>query len=72
VRATLLSHASVLVEMTGTTCLMDPIFFAPFEEGALGVDIFFTLSAFLLSELLLRERERFGNVRDSRRSPGTG
>jgi peptidoglycan/LPS O-acetylase OafA/YrhL len=30
--------------------------------GALGVDIFFTLSAFLLSELLLRERERFGDV----------
>jgi len=31
--------------------------------GALGVDIFFTLSAFLLSELLSRERERFGQAR---------
>jgi UDP-MurNAc hydroxylase len=34
VKVTLLGHASVLVEMTGGTCLMDPIFFDPFEEGA--------------------------------------
>ncbi|MCI0429746.1 MAG: MBL fold metallo-hydrolase [Rhodospirillales bacterium] len=31
---TLLGHASVLVEMEGATCLMDPVFFDPFEEGA--------------------------------------
>lgn len=31
VRITLLGHASVLVEMTGATCLMDLIFFDPFE-----------------------------------------
>jgi UDP-MurNAc hydroxylase len=34
VKVTLLGHASVLVEMNGTTCLMDPVFFDPFEDGA--------------------------------------
>ena len=34
VRVTLLGHASVLVEMEAATCLMDPVFFDPFEEGA--------------------------------------
>lgn len=33
-KVTLLGHASVLVEMNGATCLMDPVFFDPFEEGA--------------------------------------
>jgi len=33
-RVTLLGHASVLVEMAGAVCLMDPVFFDPFEEGA--------------------------------------
>lgn len=33
-KITLLGHASVLVEMDGATCLMDPVFFDPFEEGA--------------------------------------
>lgn len=33
-RITLLGHASLLVEMDGATCLMDPVFFDPFEEGA--------------------------------------
>jgi UDP-MurNAc hydroxylase len=33
-RVTLIGHASILVEMEGGTCLMDPIFFDPFEEGA--------------------------------------
>ena len=32
-RVTLLGYASVLVEMAGATCLMDPVFFDPFEEG---------------------------------------
>ena len=34
-KVTTLGHASVLVEMNGTVCLMDPIFFDPFEEGAI-------------------------------------
>jgi L-ascorbate metabolism protein UlaG (beta-lactamase superfamily) len=35
VRVTLLGQAaSVLVEMAGAACLMDPAFFDPFEEGA--------------------------------------
>ena len=33
-KVTLLGHASVLVEMEGATCLMDPVFCDPFEEGA--------------------------------------
>jgi UDP-MurNAc hydroxylase len=33
VRITLLGHASVLVELDGATCLMDPVFADPFEEG---------------------------------------
>lgn len=33
-KVTLLGHASVLVEMNGTICLMDPVFFDPFEDGA--------------------------------------
>jgi len=33
-RVTLIGHASTLVEMSGATCLMDPVFFDPFEEGA--------------------------------------
>jgi UDP-MurNAc hydroxylase len=33
-RITLLGHATVVVEMDGATCLMDPVFFDPFEEGA--------------------------------------
>ena len=33
-KVTLLGHASVLVEMNGATCLMEPVFFDPFEEGA--------------------------------------
>lgn len=32
-RVTLLGHASVLVELDGATCLMDPVFADPFEEG---------------------------------------
>jgi hypothetical protein len=32
VRVTLLGHASVLVELDGGTCLMDPVFADPFEE----------------------------------------
>jgi hypothetical protein len=33
-RVTLLGHASVLVELAGANCLMDPVFGDPFEEGA--------------------------------------
>ncbi len=33
-KVTLLGHASVLVELDGATCLMDPVFTDPFEEGA--------------------------------------
>jgi L-ascorbate metabolism protein UlaG (beta-lactamase superfamily) len=33
-KITLPGHASILVEMDGATCRMDPIFFDPFEEGA--------------------------------------
>jgi L-ascorbate metabolism protein UlaG (beta-lactamase superfamily) len=33
-KVTLIGHASVLVEMEGATCLMDPVFSDPFEEGA--------------------------------------
>jgi UDP-MurNAc hydroxylase len=33
VRVTLLGHASVLVELEGATCLMDPVFGDPFEDG---------------------------------------
>ncbi len=33
-RVTLLGHASILVELDGAVCLMDPVFFDPFEEGA--------------------------------------
>lgn len=32
-RVTLLGHASVLIEMDGATCLMDPVLHDPFEEG---------------------------------------
>ena len=32
-RVTLLGHASVLVELTGATVLMDPVLMDPFEEG---------------------------------------
>ena len=32
-KVTLLGHASVLVEMDGARCLMDPVFQDPFEEG---------------------------------------
>lgn len=32
-RVTLLGHASVLVELDGATCLMDPVLSDPFEEG---------------------------------------
>ena len=32
-RVTLLGHASVLVELEGATCLMDPVLADPFEEG---------------------------------------
>jgi L-ascorbate metabolism protein UlaG (beta-lactamase superfamily) len=34
VRVTLLGHASVLVELEGATCLMDPVLGDPFEDGA--------------------------------------
>ncbi len=30
-KITLLGHAAVLVELAGATCLMDPVFFDPFE-----------------------------------------
>ena len=33
-KVTLLGHASVLVEMKGARCLMDPVFVDPFEDGA--------------------------------------
>jgi hypothetical protein len=33
-KVTLLGHASVLVEMQGARCLMDPVFQDPFEDGA--------------------------------------
>ena len=33
-KVTLLGHATVIVEASGTTLLMDPVFFDPFEEGA--------------------------------------
>jgi beta-lactamase family protein len=34
VKVALLGHASILVELAGATCLMDPVFADPFEEGA--------------------------------------
>jgi len=34
VKVALLGHASILVELAGATCLMDPVFGDPFEEGA--------------------------------------
>jgi UDP-MurNAc hydroxylase len=33
-KVTALGHASILVELKGATCLMDPVFFDPFEEDA--------------------------------------
>lgn len=33
-KITLLGHASILVQMKGVRCLMDPVFSDPFEEGA--------------------------------------
>jgi UDP-MurNAc hydroxylase len=33
-KVTLLGHAAVLVEMADAVCLMDPVLFDPFEEGA--------------------------------------
>lgn len=33
-KVTLIGHASLLVETAGATCLMDPVFSDPFEEGA--------------------------------------
>lgn len=33
-KITLLGHASILVQMKSVRCLMDPVFFDPFEEGA--------------------------------------
>ena len=33
-KVTLLGHASILVELDGGTCLMDPVFSDPFEDGA--------------------------------------
>lgn len=33
-KVTLIGHASVLVELEGAVCLMDPVFFDPFEEGS--------------------------------------
>lgn len=33
-KITMLGHASVLVEMNGATCLMDPVFVDPFEDDA--------------------------------------
>ncbi len=33
-KVTLLGHASVVVELAEVTCLMDPVFTDPFEEGA--------------------------------------
>ncbi len=30
----MLGHASLIVELDGAACLMDPVFFDPFEEGA--------------------------------------
>lgn len=33
-KVTLIGHASVLVELDGARCLMDPVFQDPFEEGA--------------------------------------
>lgn len=33
-KVTLLGHASILVEMEGVRCLMDPVFQDPFEDGA--------------------------------------
>ncbi len=33
-KVTLLGHASVLIEMHRTRCLMDPVFHDPFEDGA--------------------------------------
>ena len=32
-QVTLLGHASVLVELEGATCLMDPVLGDPFEDG---------------------------------------
>jgi peptidoglycan/LPS O-acetylase OafA/YrhL len=32
------------------------------DIGTFGVDLFFTLSAFLITELLVREKEQFGAV----------
>lgn len=33
-KVTLIGHATMLVEMENTTCIMDPVFFDPFEDGA--------------------------------------
>lgn len=33
-KVTLIGHATMLVEMAHTTCIMDPVFFDPFEDGA--------------------------------------
>jgi peptidoglycan/LPS O-acetylase OafA/YrhL len=39
-----------------------PLYALPIFAAGFGVDLFFTLSAFLITELLMREKERFGSL----------
>jgi peptidoglycan/LPS O-acetylase OafA/YrhL len=52
----------VILGHTGWPFLASSRFFLPFRQGELGVSIFFVISGFLITHLLLRERRETGRI----------
>jgi peptidoglycan/LPS O-acetylase OafA/YrhL len=57
-----LPHDPVFYTRMGTAPLLASVLAALGATGAFGVNLFFLLSSYLITELLIRERSRFGSV----------